>query len=785
VFQFSKPIDPTTVTAATFTLIGPDGNPVTPASIQQRFGDREVQVTYNQLALGQYQYQVEAPDVLDTAGIALGTSVLTTDFTVQPFSAEWINSTGGSWNTGANWNTGVVPGAQDDVLIALPVGKTVTFATTSDTVAELVTTGGNTLAISSATLTVTGETNIGGTLTITGGTFAANGGATITNLTISGGTLNLGGNNATVTTFTDSPGGVLGVLEGTGTLTVSGPTALSGNAIMEGGSASLRQGNLVAQGPLSITVAGGNGTGAVLDGGWTLTAEDSTTWTSGPIYFGSPFSALSIGGTNTFVNAAGATFDNQTTANSNIIRQTGTGVFDNAGLFDKTAASGSSTTTISTAFNNTGTLEVDAGTVDLTGGGSDSGSFTGAGTLEFGGGTATVATGSSVTAANVLVAGGTVNLSGGSFAPANLTITSGTVNLGANNATVTTFTQSGGELAGTGTLTVSGATALSGENAMEGGSTSLRQGNLVAQGPLTITGGNGIAAVIDGGWTLTADGTTNWTSGTIDFGAAFVGLIGGTNTFVNAAGATFDDQNSATNTFFNGIFQESGTGVFDNAGLFDKTAASGASTTVISTAFNNSGTLEVDAGTVDLTGGGVVNSGKLWADGGNLTVTGSLTGSGSDEITGNSMIEFGGAVASGQAMSFDTGSTGTLLLDKSQSFAGTVAGLAQNGSNFLDLSDITFGAATKATYSGTSSSGTLQVTDGTHTAEISLLGNYTASTFVTASDGHGGTLVHDPAVALLVQAAASFAPSPGLGETHGQLTPPPESARPLLAAHAV
>ena len=48
------------------------------------------------------------------------------------------------------------------------------------------------------------------------------------------------------------------------------------------------------------------------------------------------------------------------------------------------------------------------------------------------------------------------------------------------------------------------------------------------------------------------------------------------------------------------------------------------------------------------------------------------------------------------------------------------------------------------TYSGNSSGGTLAVTDGTHTANIALLGNYLASTFVTSSDGHGGTSVVDP-----------------------------------------
>jgi hypothetical protein len=112
-----------------------------------------------------------------------------------------------------------------------------------------------------------------------------------------------------------------------------------------------------------------------------------------------------IGGTNTFINAAGATFDDQNTANYNIVGESGTPVFDNVGLFDKTAASGTSTTAISAAFNNTGTLEIDAGTIDLAGGGASSGGFTGAGTLEFGGGTTTLAAGSSITTPNVIFAG--------------------------------------------------------------------------------------------------------------------------------------------------------------------------------------------------------------------------------------------------------------------------------------------------------------------------------------------------------------------------------------------
>jgi len=45
----------------------------------------------------------------------------------------------------------------------------------------------------------------------------------------------------------------------------------------------------------------------------------------------------------------------------------------------------------------------------------------------------------------------------------------------------------------------------------------------------------------------------------------------------------------------------------------------------------------------------------------------------------------------------------------------------------------------------TTTRGTLTVNDGTHVSNITLLGQYMASNFVIASDGHGGTLITDPA----------------------------------------
>jgi hypothetical protein len=61
----------------------------------------------------------------------------------------------------------------------------------------------------------------------------------------------------------------------------------------------------------------------------------------------------------------------------------------------------------------------------------------------------------------------------------------------------------------------------------------------------------------------------------------------------------------------------------------------------------------------------------------------------------------------------------------------------------FDLSDIGFGATTTLGYSanGDNTGGALTVSDGMHTANLALLGQYAASGFAAAPDQAGGTLV--------------------------------------------
>jgi uncharacterized protein YaiE (UPF0345 family) len=172
----------------------------------------------------------------------------------------------------------------------------------------------------------------------------------------------------------------------------------------------------------------------------------------------------------------------------------------------------------------------------------------------------------------------------------------------------------------------------------------------------------------------------------------------------------------------------------------------------------------VSAGLMEATGAGGLtiksaldNTGALYAAKGNLTVNGAVSGAGIAKIAG-ATLDFASTFS--ENVTF-VGGTGVLELTRSQSYAGTVAGFSTTGTSSFDLRDIGFVTGkTKVTYSGTASSGTLTVTDGTHTAHIHLAGNYIGSAFNVASDGHGGTSVVDPTAASAAAAQRFAAPMP-------------------------
>lgn len=88
------------------------------------------------------------------------------------------------------------------------------------------------------------------------------------------------------------------------------------------------------------------------------------------------------------------------------------------------------------------------------------------------------------------------------------------------------------------------------------------------------------------------------------------------------------------------------------------------------------------------------------------------------------------------------GSTGTLILSSASSFGGAVANLS--GDDAVDFTNIVFATHQAPQFSGSTSGGTLTLSDGTHTDAIHLIGDFTQSAWIASDDGHGGTIIVDP-----------------------------------------
>ncbi len=250
VLSFSKPLDPSTVTASTFKLIGP-GGAVVPVSITLLKHNESVEITYPSLAVGSYQIVIDSAHVTDKLGNVMGTTPVTTDFTVQQYSAVWVNTAGGDWFTASNWQGDVLPKPTDDVLIDVPGSVSITFSQGTAQVNSLLAT--DPLTISSGQLTVTQTLEADGGLTIDGGTLS---GAELKTTT---------GQTLTVDSYSTAT--LAGVkldndltVDSGAELTITNGLALAANLVIQGGGSSY-YGDVTFQGTQAIT-----GTGKVLLG---------------------------------------------------------------------------------------------------------------------------------------------------------------------------------------------------------------------------------------------------------------------------------------------------------------------------------------------------------------------------------------------------------------------------------------------------------------------------------------------------------------------------------------
>jgi hypothetical protein len=134
------------------------------------------------------------------------------------------------------------------------------------------------------------------------------------------------------------------------------------------------------------------------------------------------------------------------------------------------------------------------------------------------------------------------------------------------------------------------------------------------------------------------------------------------------------------------------------------------------------GVINTAGGRLSVSGGGTIEIGGS-AIGGTAT----LGGSGSELVfngaSSTTNVDFGG-------------NNDTFLLGHSQSYSGSVARFFRG--DVIDARDIGFDPSHDS-YNPTTK--LLTLGDGTHTAEIKIVGTYVASDFSFHNDAHGGTAV--------------------------------------------
>jgi hypothetical protein len=298
-------------------------------------------------------------------------------------------------------------------------------------------------------------------------------------------------------------------------------------------------------------------------------------------------------------------------------------------------------------------------------------SVSGAGTVNFTNGTANVAGTYNVTGATI-ISGGTANFSGG-----------GTVN-------ATTLTLSNGALTGGDTVTVSGLLTWTGGTISGGGVTN-------AQGGMQIGNSN----------YKTLDGRTLNNAGTASSSDTYGIFASNGAIFNNLATATWDIQSDEALAWGFGAAP-----TFNNAGTFRKSG--GTSTTGISVPFNNTGTVDVQTGTLRLNGA-FPNFANMTLTGGTYVVGGIFQFTNADIRTNAASI-----IVNGPNAAIINQSGANALANFSINTAdGSVT--IQNGQNlttsvgFQNAGNITIGADSLFNAIGgyTQTSGTTNVNGGT------------------------------------------------------------------------
>jgi hypothetical protein len=526
-----------------------------------------------------------------------------------------------------------------------------------------------------------------------------------------------------------------GTLSGSGDLTINGPFDLAGGNLLGSGTITLNGGGFLNGGNLSQPMANSN----------------NATLTLGGLESNSANAVLT--------NSAGATFVMPGSAFLNA--NTGIGVFNNAGTVQKTSGSNSD---IEWTFNNARNVSVISGTLDLKGGGTDTGSYSvsSGALLDFVGGVRSV-NGAVTGSGNV-----SIRTVYGSYTP---TVTIG----GPANA-----------------YAVTGDTTVSGTNATAYFNSAASTGTLHL---------NGISATIDGSGALTVNGLFTWTSGNLQGSGSLI-LNGGASlagaglnrAVFNESGSTVNAANGIGSVSANAVWNNlagfifnltsdsglsagsGGAGTFTNYGTFQKTgtATSGNHTSTIAWNFTNAGTVNIAAGILNFTttgtdtGGYTIAGGATLSFSANRSLNGPVTGAGmvtinlpatltiggaanAYAITGTTMVGGNGATASASIIVNISTSFGPLILNLNSILDGagdvTVNGLLscnlstlQGSGNTILNGGASVNSQTNLNRNVTNAAGsTVSIRSGLYTQVANLTWNNQAgSTFAMVGDTYTG-----------------------------------------------
>jgi filamentous hemagglutinin family protein len=594
------------------------------------------------------------PSSIDLGGGSLGKNWLNNG-TVDLLGAPLLNVTAGNTFTNAAIGVFNVNGTN-----ANAIGGAGTFlnqgtlnknnAVTQNFTANL--TNNGTLNVNAGILQVSGNAidsgaynvNAGNTLQFTGGTRTLNGSSSVNGagtLDFSGATVNANGNLGISSTgsvlFT---GGIVNLDTPSPTLTFPGAITLSGATL---------------NATDDIVATGINWTGGSLNGTGLLTTSGASTINAGGGALGknwvnngtvdlSGAPLLNVTAGNTFTNAAAGVF-NVNGANTNAIG--GAGTFLNQGTLNK---NNPVTQNFTANLTNSGTLNVNAGILQVSGNATDSGAYnvnTG-NTLQFTSGTRTLNGSSSVNGAGTLdFAGATVNANASLsiIGSGSVLFSGGIVNLDTPTPTLTF----------PGAVTLSGATLNAIDDIVATG-INWTGGSLNGTGLLTTSGASTINA---GGGAL----GKNWVNnGTVDLSGAPLFNVTAGNTFTNAAAGVFNVNGTNSNAI-------GGAGTFLNQGTLNK---NNAITQNFTANLTNNGTLNVNAGILQISGS-PANAGTLNIVAGTTVSTGGANLTNAGTITGNGTLDLGAATLTNDGLLTPGGAAtaGTLSITGNLANAGS------------------------------------------------------------------------------------------------------------------